>query len=353
MANISTTDARGLYTKKLVAVWKDRVKPSNFLELFFPTAPSDVTDSYEISVVAQRVTEKIATDVIRGTDGNRNKFEKSTEKILVTPYYREYFDQTNMQLYDRTFQASEVTDNQLIRLINDTADHASQLQGKIERRLELQRAQLLDTGILTMTQGAGFINFFRKATSMVDLGAGQYFANNSNVFTQLAAGGKWLRQNGKMSGNRIIAIFGETAKADFDANTVFTSRQNLFNMALDSIAAPRTNAQGGVYHGLLTAGPYTIEVWTYPEFYDNAGGVSTPYIDPKKVILFPANGIQAKTVYAACPQLLEPGQAPIRAKFLLNEFTDEKRKTREFHIESAGMPMLVGEDNIYTIKAVA
>lgn len=352
--NISTTDARGLYTKKLVAVWKERSINQKFLESFFPTGANDVTDSYEISLVAQRTTEKIATDVIRGTDGNRNKFDRSTEKIFVSPYYREYFDQTSMQLYDRTFQASEVTDNQLIRLINDTADHAMEVQAKIERRLELQRAQILISGIMTMTQGVGQITFNRKAGSIVDLtGAGGYFAANSNIFAQFAAAGKWLRQNGKVSTYRFSAILGETAIADLYANTIFLGRQNLFNMKLDSIAAPIVKAEGGVYHGTLTAGPYTIDIFSYPNFYDNAGGTSTPFFDPKYVAIIPSSGFGAKTVYAACPQLLDPGQAPIRAKFLLNEFTDEKKKTREFHIESAGMPVLIGVDQVYTMKAVA
>src|SRR6478736_10214377 len=134
--NIQTTDAYGLFTKTLVAVYKERTVVQDFLSTFFPTTPADITDSLEISVLVQRTKEKVAKDVERGTDGNRNTFEKSTEKIFISPYFNEYFDQTHMQMFENLWRQSSVSTNAFARLINNLADHSMELQNKIERAYE-------------------------------------------------------------------------------------------------------------------------------------------------------------------------------------------------------------------------
>jgi len=351
--NIQTTDAKGLYTKKLIAAYKEKTVVQDFLGSFFPTKATDITDTLEVSIEVQRNTEKIAVDVVRGSDGNRNEFTRSSEKIFIPPYFREYFDQTNMSVYETAFRQTEISGNMFSRMINDMADHAMELQYKIERTYNIYRSQILETGIVTFTQGVGQIDFLRKASSKVNLnGAGGYWVSNNNLFAQFQAGGDWLRKNGKVMGHRFTAILGSTAITDMYANTSFLARQNLFNMKLDSIAAPIKNSSGGVYHGTLTAGPYQVDIYSYPDFYEDASGVMQPYINPKIAIMLPSEPM-FKTVYGAVPQLLNPGEAPRTGKFILSEYTDEKRRTREFHVESAGVPIPVAIDLIYTMQAVA
>src|ERR1017187_8822852 len=107
MPSISTTDAKGLFTNTLIDVYKEKIKSTNFLRSFFPTVESP---SLEVSIEVQRGFEKTAVDVVRGTDGNRNTFSKTTEKIFIPPFYREYFDATQLQLYDRLYGATEIGD---------------------------------------------------------------------------------------------------------------------------------------------------------------------------------------------------------------------------------------------------
>lgn len=353
MPNIQTTDAKGIFTKKLVASYKERISPPEFLETFFPTGAGDITDTLELSVEVQRTTERVAIDVVRGADGNRNEFTRSSEKIFISPYFREYFDQNHMTAYEMAFRGDTISGNALGRLINSAVDHMKELEATIRRAYEIQRAQILDTGIMTFNKGVGSIDFKRKATSKVNLsGAGGYFSANSNVFDQFQAAGVWLRQNGKVATNTFDAIFGTTAIKDFFANTIFLGRQNLFNMSLDSISSPEKTASGGIYHGTITAGPYRINIWSYPEYYQNAAGTYVDLFNPKIVAVLPPKPM-FKTAYAMTPQLLNPGQQPQIGKFILSEYTDQKLRTREFHIESAGMPIPVGVDQIYTMQAVA
>lgn len=351
--NIQTTDAQGLYTKKLIDTYKERISPPEFLETYFPTGAGDITDTLELSVMVQRTTEKVAIDVVRGTDGNRNQFSKSSEKIFISPYFREYFDQNAMSAYESAWRGSWISGNAFARLINDAADHAMELENKIRRAYEIQRSQILESGIMTFNAGVGSIDFKRKAGSMVDLtGAGGYWSANSDLFAQIQAGCIWLRKFGKVSTYSFDLICGNTAIASMFANTKFLARQDLFNMKLDAIAPPRKTASGGVYHGTLTAGPYQVNIFSYPEYYENASGTMTDILNAKIAVLLPPSP-KFKTAYAMTPQLLSPGQAPQTGKFILSEYVDKKKRTREFHVESAGMPIPTAVDQMYTMQVEA
>ncbi len=317
--NISTTDAQGLYTKMLIDVYKERIHPTSFLRSFFP---DKVAPTLEVSIEVRRGFEKIAVDVTRGTDGNRNSWNKSTEKIFIPPYFREYFDSTQLQLYDRLYGATEINDAMFAAFLNDVVDHQLELQEKIERSYELQCAQVFETGIVTLNQGIN-IDFKRKASSLVDLGsAGGYWVSNNDLFAQIQSGCAWLRQYGKVSGHDFNMVLGETAIAHMYANTKFLGRQNLFNMKLDSVLPPQKNAVGGVYHGTLTAGPYSVHVWSYPEYYDSAAGVFTPYLNAKKGFIVPIKP-NFKMAFAAVPQLIEPGKAPLVGQFVFSDYIDK------------------------------
>lgn len=349
MSQIATSDAQGLFTKAMVAAYKERIKPTNFLRSLFPDR---VKSTLELSIQVQRGKEKIAVDVTRGTDGNRNQWTRSTEKIFVPPYFREYFDSTQLALYDRLYGATEIDDRVFADFINDVVDHQLELQEKIERRYELNCAQVLLDGIVQLQQGIN-IDFKRQAGSLVDEGAGQYFADNIDVFAKFEAAGNWMRQKGK-SGDAIFnAILGSTAMTNLLANTKFTARQNLFNMALDQVQGPvRDSNAGTAFHGIITAGPYKFQLWTYPQFYDDATGTSTSYIDPKKVVCIPSKP-NFVFGFGAVPQLIKPGVPPQVGSFIFSDYIDEKKKTHEYHVESAGVPIPVAVDQIYTFKAVA
>jgi hypothetical protein len=349
--NIQTTDAQGLFTKKLIAVYKEKTTPTKFLNSFFT---EDISDGLEVSIGVQRGSEKIAVDVERGSDGNRNTFSKSTEKIFTPPYFNEYWDITSLDFYDRLWRASEISDMALAQLVNSAVEKTQALEDKIDRAYELQRAQAFLTGIVTLSQGVGKIDFGRKAGSMVDLaGTTGYFATGGVIpFLAYEAGALFLQTVGKTGATTFNAIHGSQAIADLYANAKFLERQNLMNLSLDLIQVPQKNSEGGVYHGQITAGVYKVNIWSYPQFYDNAINVQTPYIDPKKVVMLPESP-KMVMAYAAVPQLLDPGQAPLTGKFIVSQFTDEKRKTREYHVESAGVPVPVAIDQIYTFKAVA
>ncbi len=348
MPTISTTDAQGLFTKKLIAVYKEKNTPTNFLRTFFPTVESP---TLEVSIEVQRGFEKVAVDVVRGTDGNRNSFSKSTEKIFIPPYYREWMDATQLQLYDRLYGATEIGDAIFSAYINSVADALLTLQQKIERSYELQCAQVLETGVVTLLAEQS-IDYKRKPASMVDPGTGNYFANAAtDPFAQLEAGCKFLRQVGKAGGNMFQALVGAQALSDLLTNANFLKRQNLFSMALDAVQSPQMGATGATYHGTLTCGAYKVQLWAYPQYYD-LSGTSTPYLNDKKVTIIPMNP-NFKMAFGAVPQLLQPNTVPVMGAFVFNEYPDKWNAAHKMDIKSAGLAVPIAVDQIFTLKAVA
>ncbi len=356
--SISTADIRGLFTKTLIDVYQERIKPTSFLRSFFKTT-TDPTKSLSIEV--ERMGEKVAVDVVRGTEGNRNTFSRSTEKIFEPPLFREYFDMTELDLYDRVLGSQGDQQKPLFaKLLNSAADRLGTLRDKIERAKEIMCAQVFETGIVTTRFGAQ-IDYRRKAASIVDVPA-DYFATNTDPFAVFEKGCNFLRQVGRSGDGTFQAIMGASALRDLLANTKFTARQNYFNMSLDAIVAPAgvRPAEGSTFHGIITCGSYKVQLWAYPQFYDlevNTNGAitytSTPYWNPKKVVMMPSMP-RLILGHAAVPMLIgAPGQMPQQGEYVMQEFLDERRAKHDLDIQSAPLAIPVAVDQLYTFTAVA
>ncbi len=348
---IQVTDAIGLYTKGIIKVYEDTPVVKSFFRSFFPDTPNSQT--LELSVGIQRNTEKIATDVVRGDDGNRNTFEKTTEKLGIPPYYREYFDMTGMSIYDKVSNIAQSGDaGMLAAIVNSNAQKMLKLRNKIERTLELQCAQVLLTGSI-VTSSAGTFTFGRRAGSLVD-NAAYYFAANNSFSAPFQAGCEFMRTFGKAQGGIFNAIMGTNAYNAMLLNTTFLQRVNLFNMALDGIRPPQANAVGAVLQGYITAGSYRVNIWTYPEYYDDSTGTSTPYMDPDMVVMLPENP-DFVMGFAAVPQLPE-GNGGIytnQGQYSFGEYLDARAKVRVLDIECAALAIPVAVDRIFTFRGVA
>jgi hypothetical protein len=347
------SQARPLYTKILIDVYQERIRPKGFLRSFFP---STFRKAKQVSIEVERTYEKTASDVVRGSEGNFNRFSNSTEKVWTPPFWREYFNATELDLYDQVIGAQgNANTNLFTALMDDVASRIGALQDMIERSKEILCAQVLQTGTITINNGEN-ISFFRKDESIVNLsasGEGGYFDTNSEVFDQIAKGCTFLRTKGKVTSFEFVAIFGLGAWEAFLKNTKVLARQNLFNLVLDQIAPPQLKAAGGVFHGTITCGSYRVQCWTYPEYYDNAAGESTPYIDDANVVLTIPQP-RFKFAHALVPQVIMPGDtfAPQSGEWVYGDFIDGRKAKHDFDVQCAGMPVPVAVDQMYTMQAI-
>jgi hypothetical protein len=349
MGVIPAQQARALFTQGLVDIYREQVQTTAFLRSFFPT--EEFGTKY-LSIEVERGFEKVAVDILRGTEGQRNVFSKSTEKIWEPPLYKEFFDMTQLDVYDRLFTSTgDISDADLGALIAESAKRLSSLQQKIERAYELQASQVLYDGITTLS-AVESIDWKRKAGSLVDQSGTTWANNANNPFTTLEAGAQFIRTNGKSQGEVYNVIMAANVLTAFLGNTFVKERSDILNFNLGNLNLPQRNAVGAAYHGRMSSGSYLFDIWTYPEEYTNSAGVATPYIPTKKLTILPMNP-RFKMAFAAVPQLIESGVQNIRGAYKVSEYIDQRKATHEIEIQSAGLAIPVAIDQIYTAQVLA
>ncbi len=345
---IPVSDARNLFTKTLIDVYKEKITPLSFLRYFFQVKE---TTSKNVSIEVQRGTEKVAPDVYRHSSGSRQKMSLSSEKIWTPPYYHPYIVCNEHELYDVAIGAQSPA--MFARLAEEMADEVVKMRHTIERAYELQCSQVLDTGIVTLKSGDN-INFKRKADSLVDKGGGQYWTTSTvDPYKDMETACQFLRKEGKSTGGVFNAILGGEALADFLNNTIVKERADIRRIALDDLQMPQIGAQGGVFHGQVSAGSYKVNIWTYEEYYEDENGDLTPYVDPKKMIMLPL-APRFTMAFAGVPQLITDGNTtPQKGAFLIQEFIDERAQAHEVHLKSAGLAVPTRVDQMHTTQVVA
>lgn len=358
---ISAFQARAIFTNQVIAVYTDMLAATSFLRTYFPSVQEFTR---YVSIQVQRDLELMAVDVMRHSEGTHNNFGNSTDKVIDPPFYHEVFQLNDTDLYDRAFGSSQIDKGAFTQLMAVVARRLTAIRAKIERAIEKQCADVLQTGVITLLNGDS-INYRRKAGSLVANAAGNTWATGTtDPFATLAAGAEFLRTVGKSGDVIFDVILGATAHSHLFANTIFKERvtQNL-NNSIDSINSPRRNATGAAFHGQLTIGSYKANLWTYPQSYDTVSGstvTANKYINDKKVIMLPSTDAVFKTAFAAVPKvpgvsasgLIETPQTAAE-QFLVEDYIDQKHSAHMIGIKSAPVVVPVSVDKMYTVQPVA
>lgn len=352
---ITLNQHRAMVTQTLIATFTDEQAPKEGLAAFFP---SKTTATKLISIEVERNGQKVATDVQRCTDPNRNTFSRSTEKIFEPPYFNESFDFTACERYDVTFgkgNSPTVIDAQI--LIRSAQSKVQSLKNMIIRAIEIQRAQVLQYGVVTLKNGDS-IDFKRKAASMVTLaGVNKWDAPaTSKPLADLKLGMTFLRQKGRSGASTVNAVFGDVAFENLLISESITAQAEWTKINRFEINMPQfDNVSGMVFHGQLSTGDYKVNVWTYNETYEDPNdNVEKSYIEANNVVLI-ANDFKGFTAYAGVPAILGnmvTGQyvAPIEGEFYVRDIIDQVRMAWNFIISSAPLVVPVSVDRMYTIK---
>jgi hypothetical protein len=356
MAVISISQAQGIYTDKLQAIFIEKIAPTDFFRSFFPIKESNTK---LVSIAVRRTGEQIAVDTQRGTGGNRNTFGKGSRKTFLPPYFEEYLEATEMGHYDAMWTGTGTVEIETFaQWLADTVEALDELIFKIDRAYELYCAQALELGILTLEDGST-IDFKRKTASLVAYAAAHKWATNTvSPYAMLEQGCNFLRTKGKSTGTVFNCIMGSTAHADFMANEKVLARNDIQHINLDSIAQPQRVANATL-HGKVTAGSFTVNIWTYNEYYDTKDANHNKYMNEKKIIILPENP-KFNFMYAGIPQLLMPtngksatGLSAKKGRYHISEFLDVEKASHQIKVKSAGIPVLVAVDQVFTAQVVS
>ena len=342
-------------TKKIVGKFNEDIPVRSGFGGFFP---AETTPTLMVDVEVQRDNDLIAVDVMRFTEGNKTKYTKATEHTYIPPFFKEDYDFARDEVYMNTVALGAMN----VKAVNATiAQNALKAvrknRQKIERATAKQQADVLQSGIVTLKNGDS-IDFRRKAASIVDLGAGNYWNEaGTTPSTDLGAGMTFLRNVGNSTGSTVNVVMRGDAMDAFLANESMKEILNSRRMDRAKIVMPQFNeASGMAFHGQVSAGDFTVNLWTYNEKYTDENGATQFYLARENAIIIP-NDFQGKTVYGGLPYLRKTGKmktpAVAEAQFLLRAYDDEKTISSTLELTSAPLAIPFTIDKVYTLKVLA
>lgn len=356
---ISLNQHKATITNRIIRKFSDDAPVQLGFSGFFP-AQTSIEKTVGIEV--ERNLQRIAVDVQRCTDPVRNIFSTSVEKIFEPPYFNEAFDFTACQRYDVTFgNNTNPSTSDAINMINQTSKRMQTLRNKILRAAELQRSQVLQTGIVVLKNGDN-IDYKRKATSMVALGAGARWNEATGTpLDDLATAGEFLREEGLSTDGTLNAIMGRDAYAAFMSNDQVKANADFRRINKLEIGMPQFDkATGMVFQGQIGTADYTVNLFTYNSFYTDDAGATQKYLDPKNVVILPSD-FEGVTAYAGIPAITRDKAnaefsqfiSVIESDMYMDNYIDPEKMAHWFRLRSAPLAIPVSIDRIYTLQTLA
>lgn len=345
--------------KKVVGRFQEDIPVRSGFSGFFPT---QTTPTLMVDVEVERDNDLIAVDVMRFTEGNKNKFTRATEHTYVPPFFKEDYDFARDEVYMNTV-ALGVTNalgaNQTIA--QNALKNVRKNKKKIERAIRKQQADVLQTGIVTLKNGDS-IDFKRKAASMVDLGAGNYWSEaTGKPSNDLGTAMTFLREVGNSVGSTVNVVMRTDAMNAFLANASMEKILNSRRMDRAKIDMPQFNeASGMAFHGQVAAGDFVVNLWTYNEKYTDSAGATQYYLDSKNVVVLPSD-FQGKQIFGGLPYMRNASFAGAKtripgvkeADFLLRAYDDEKTISSTLELTSAPLAVPFTIDKVFTMQVLA
>lgn len=345
--------------KKIVGRFQEDIPVRAGFSGFFPT---ETTPTLMVDVEVERDNDLIAVDVMRFTEGKKNKFTRHTEHTYVPPFFKEDYDFARDEVYMNTVAlgATNVPGaNQAIA--QNALKNVRKNKKKIERAIRKQQSDVLQTGIVTLKNGDS-IDFRRKAASMVDLGGGNYWNEASTLpADDLGDATTFLRNIGNSVGSTVNVTMRTDAMNALLANASMKEILNSRRMDRAKIDMPQFNeASGMAFHGQIAAGDFVVNLWTYNEKYTDADGNTQYYLDRENAVVLPSD-FTGKTVFGGLPFMRKATLGGTGAKvpgvmekdFLLRAYDDEKTISSTLELTSAPLVVPFTIDKIYTIKVLA
>ena len=353
MPGIGFNNHRATFKKSLIATIIDKQRPKKGFEGFFPR------ESHETAMLAINVMKlgrKVAVDVIRCTDPHMNTFSRNAENLYIPPQYFEGFDVCKCDGYWDTFGSADgnYSGSRMLQLANSSVDKTQYLIDMIERAIELQRIQVLTTGVVTLKNGDS-IDYGRLPASMKVLtGTEKWDTATANIMKNFRDGGDFLRTTGLSTSDELNAIMGADAFENMLSNETFNETFNNRRIDRGFINAPQMNGVTGmVFQGQFSTGDFKINIFTYNETYENAAGQNVRYLDKDTVILLP-NDFVGETAFGANEGFIGEGMNArpvlIKDEYLISDLLDTRKTSWEILVKSSPLAIPFHPNRIYTIK---
>ena len=295
-------------TLKMLEAYYQDASPTMFLSSMFRTPALNFYNSKEVEIDVVRSGEEIAIALQSiEVSGNENVADEFTNKRFAPPVLKEVFNVNAFETMDREAGMDPFADiNFKAHAFRKIVRGTRLVEAKIQRTVELQCAQALQTGIIDLKNSAGVtvytIDYKAKASHFPTV-ATPWDDANADIWGDLQALADQIRKDGKVQADRLI--FGSSAWAAFIQNAKVQAIGD--NRRLDLMAvAPKNGPEDATWQGYIWVGGRQFEMWSYDCFYDDPqSGNSTEYVDPKKVIMTSTKA-RFDLTYGAIPRIVAP-----------------------------------------------
>lgn len=285
----------GKNTARMIGAYYQEAEPTSFFAGMFRARPENFHNSEEVEIDIVRSDEEVSIVVQDLSTGYRmNSEDLYTNKGFKPPIHKEAVVVNSHDLIKRMpgqnpFEDPAFRANLIMRVFNVMR----KTERKIRRAMELQASQVMQTGKVTLTDASGTavyeLDYKPKASHFPTVGTSWATAALAGKLGDIKSLCDVVRGDGLMKPDRII--FGDAAWENLLQTDGFLDRFDARRANLGEINAMRNLGEGGIYHGVMEVGNYSLEVWTYDGRYkDPQTGNSTQFMDSGKFIVQAANG---------------------------------------------------------------
>jgi hypothetical protein len=282
-------------TKRMISAYMQTAAPTNFFSGFFQSPAINFYNSEEIEIDIVRDDEDVSIAVQDLSTGYRyNSDDLYTNKAFKPPIHREAVALNSYDLLKRMpgqnpFQNPEYRANVITRMF----EGMNKIERKIRRSVELQASQVLQTGVVTLTDINGTalytLDYKPKTTHFPTAGTSWASATGSEKLDDISSLAEVIRNDGLEDPDQLI--MGIDAFNNFVSDDEIQKRYDIRRIDLGTISPMQMRGQGGAYRGIVEIGNYRYDIWTYGGRYkDPQSGNKVQYMDPGKVIVRSSGG---------------------------------------------------------------
>lgn len=280
----------GNTTRRMISAYFQEASPTAFFSGMFAARPENFHSSEEVEIDIVRSEEDVSIVIQDLSTGYRmNSDDLYTNKGFKPPIHKEAIPLNAFDLIKRMpgqdpFQSPDFRANIITKMFSGMR----KVERKIRRAVELQASQIMQTGIVTLTDSSGTalytLDYKPKATHFPTAGTSWATATLAEKIGDLTDLCDVVRGDGLMDPDELD--MGSTAWENLLQTTGFLARLDTRRADLGTITAMEARGGGGIYRGTLELGNYKLDVFTYNGRYKHPStGTSTPYLDPGKVVV--------------------------------------------------------------------
>lgn len=295
----------GSTTRRMISAYNQMAAVTMFFSGMFQSPPENFYSSEEVEIDIVRSDEDISIVVTDLSTGYRmNSDDLYTNKSFKPPIHKEAITLNSFDLIKRMPGENPFEDVRFrANLIQRLFLGMTKIDRKIRRSMELQASQIMQTGVVTLTDSNGValytLDFKPKASHFPT--AGTAWTGAADIEGDISALAEIIRNDGLSDPDELI--MGINAWNAFIKNSDILALYDNRRIDRGAVSLMKRRGDGGTFRGVVEIGNYHYDIWTYGgRFKDPQTGNKVQFMDPAKCIVR-ASSARLDATFGAIPNI--------------------------------------------------